>query len=124
MITLTLKLLFVIISCICLTVGANLLIKGVKTFIPENTIPQPKLDNTFRFLSGMFFSFGFMLIWIIFHIDTTNELNYFIGIIVTFAGMGRLYSRIQIGSAGKQFNRMTVLEILLGISIIVLQYFR
>jgi len=112
-----------IISLICLGIGLNLLIKGAKHFSPESVL-HPKLDNVFRFLSGMFFSFGFLLIWIVFHIHEIQEQVYFIGMVVAFAGLGRLYSMVKVGSAGKYQDIIMILEILLGLSIIVLQYFR
>lgn len=119
-----LQILFGVVALICLTVGGNLSIKGIRALVPENTAPQPKLDNTFRFLSGMFFSFAFLLIWMIFNIKSTTEIIYLVGVVVACAGLGRLYSRIQVGSAGKYYDVIMVIEVLIGISIIVLQYVR
>jgi len=121
---LILQILFGVISLICLLVGANSLIKGTGSFLPEYIPPQPKLDNAFRFFSGMFFSFAFLLIWMIFHIETTTQIIYLVGWVVTSAGLGRFYSRIKVGSAGKYYDCIMVIEILLGISIMLLQYFR
>ena len=119
-----LQILFGVVALICLTVGGNLSIKGIRALVPENTAPQPKLDNTFRFLSGMFFSFAFLLIWMIFNIKSTTEIIYLVGVVVACAGLGRLYSRIQVGSAGKYYDVIMIIEVLIGISIIVLQYVR
>ena len=49
---------------------------------------------------------------------------YFLGIIVAFSGLGRLYSRIKVGSAGTYFDFIMVLEIALGAAIVLLQYLR
>ncbi len=121
---LILQILLGIVSLICLGVGLSQTIKGTKHFLPEAMPAQPKLDNTFRFLSSMFFSFGFLLIWVISHIDEITGQIYFIGIVISCAGVGRLYSRIKVGSAGKYQDCIMVLEIILGICVIVLQYFR
>lgn len=120
----TLRILLVIVSLICLLGGLNLLIKGAMYFLPEATPPQRILDNLVRFLSGIYFSLGFLMGWVVFNLAEVNNLIYFIGIVVIFSGLGRLYSRIKVGSAGKYFDFIMMFEILLGISIIVLQYFR
>lgn len=119
-----LQILLGIVAFICMTGGINLFIKGVGYFLPENTDPQTKLDNVFRFLSGMYFSFGFILIWIILHIETTTHLIYLIGVVVLCAALGRLYSSIKLGSAGENLDRIMFMEIAIGIGIMLLQYFR
>jgi hypothetical protein len=102
----------------------NLLIKGAGSYLPDNVQPQRVVDNLFRFLSGIYFGMGFLMAWVVFHFREINDLVYFIGIVVVFSGLGRLYSRIRVGAAGKYFDYMMVLEIILGVSIIALQYFR
>jgi hypothetical protein len=64
------------------------------------------------------------MIWVVFNFHKTGELIYFIGIVVLCSGLGRLYSRMKVGSAGKYFDYMMIFEIILGISIMLLQYFR
>lgn len=121
---LALQVILGVVTLLCFTIGANLFIKGAMPFLPKSTPPQPKLDNAFRFLSGMFFSFGFLLIWIIIHIETTTDFIYLVGLVVISAGLGRLYSRIKIGSAGSYYDFVMLAEISIGISIALLQYFR
>jgi hypothetical protein len=70
------------------------------------------------------FRFRFLMAWVLFHFHEVNDLIYFIGIVVIFSGLGRLYSRVKVGSAGKYFDYMMVIEIALGIAIILLQYFK
>jgi uncharacterized membrane protein YidH (DUF202 family) len=53
-----------------------------------------------------------------------DGLIYFIGIVVIFSGLGRWYSRMKVGTAGKYFDSIMAVEIILGIGIIVLKYFR
>lgn len=113
-----------IVSLICLLGGANLLIKGTSSFLPEDLPSQPILDNLFRFLSGIYFGLGLLMAWIVFHLNEFNELIYFVGIVVIFSGLGRLYSKIKVGSAGKYFEFIMIFEISLGFIIILLQYFR
>lgn len=121
---LSLKIILGIVSLICFSGGLNLLIKGANSFLPEPTPTQRILDNLFRFLSGIYFGLGFLVAWIVFHMHEANDLIYCIGIVVIFSGLGRLYSRIKVGSAGKYFDYIMVFEIILGISIALLYCFR
>ena len=121
---LALQILLGIVSLICLLGGTNLLIKGAGTFLPATTPPQRILDNLFRFLSGIYFGLGFLMAWVVFNFSEVHDLIYFIGIVVIFSGLGRLYSRIKVGSAGKYFDYIMIFEIILGVSLILLQYFR
>ena len=111
------------VALICLLGGMNLLIKGTPTFLPKTLPPQPIMDNLFRFLSGLYFGLGFLMAWVVFNVHKLHGLIYFIGIAVTFSGLGRLYSKVKVGSAGTYFERIMVFEIALGITIVVLQYF-
>ncbi len=121
---LILQILLGIVSLICLAGGTNLLIKGAGYFLPKTTQPLPVLDNLFRFLSGIYFGLGFLMTWVLFNLHQVNELIYFIGTVVICSGLGRLYSRMKVGSAGKYFDYIMLFEIVLGITIILLQYFR
>src|SRR5215831_15102777 len=117
---LALRILLILVALICFLGGANLILKGVKSFLPENSPPQPVLDNLFRFLSGIYFANGFLMTWVVFNFQETQSLVYFIGIVVIFSGLGRLYSRVRAGNAGTYFNTMMVVEIVLGIAIVIL----
>lgn len=121
---LTVKILLGIVTLICLLGGTNLQVKGANSFLPENTPPQRIIDNLIRFLSGIYFSLGFLVTWVIFHFEHETDMVYFIGLVVVFSGLGRVYSRVKVGSAGKYFDFIMVFEIVLGIVIISLQYFR
>lgn len=112
------------VTLICLAGGLNLLIKGAKSFLPKDTPVPPVLDDLFRFLSGIYFGLGILMAWVLFNFHLVHDLIYFIGIVVIFSGLGRLYSRIKVGTAGKYFDNIMVVEIILGISIIILQYLR
>lgn len=120
---LALKILLGIVAIICLLGGMNLLIKGANYFLPINMEPQRILDNLVRFLSGIYFSLGFLVLWVVFHLEQEIYLIYFIGVVVIFSGLGRLYSRIKMGSAGRYFDYIMGFEILLGIAIIFLDWF-
>ena len=120
----TLRILLSMLSLICWLGGLNLLIKGAGYFLPQTTPPQRILDNLVRFLSGIYFSLGFLIAWVIYDFDHQNELLYFIGLVVVCSGLGRLYSRIKVGSAGKYFDFIMGVEIALGLAVITLQYFR
>ncbi len=119
-----LQILLGMVALICLLGGVNLMLKGVHSFLPKTVPPQPILDDLFRFLSGIYFGLGILMTWVVIHFHEINDLIYFIGIVVIFSGLGRLYSRIKVGSAGKYFDSMMVVEIVLGITIVLLQYFR
>ena len=120
---LALQILLGLVALICLLGGLNLLIKGAGAFSPGATLP-PALDNLFRFLSGIYFSLGFLMSWVVFHFHQMNDLVYFIGIVVICSGLGRLYSKLKVGSAGKYFNNIMVVEIILGVGIVVLEWLR
>lgn len=121
---LLLQILLSLVSLICFLGGMNLLLKGAGSFLPAETPPQPVLDNLFRFLSGIYFSLGFLVAWAVINFRHVYDLTYFIGIVVVFSGLGRLYSKMKTGSAGKYFENIMIFEIILGITILLLQYFR
>jgi hypothetical protein len=121
---LSLKILLSFVTLICLSGGMNLLLKGANSFLPPATAPQKIIDNLFRFLSGIYFGLGFLMAWVVFHVQTSYGLIYFIGIVIVFSGLGRLYSRMKVGSAGKYFDYIMIVEFCLGIAVIVLQYFK
>ncbi|MEO6832807.1 MAG: DUF4345 domain-containing protein [Chitinophagaceae bacterium] len=119
-----LRILLSLVALICLLGGTNLLLKGTVSFLPEGTPPQRVLDNLLRFLSGIYFSLGFLMAWVVFHLPQETELIYFIGLVVIFSGLGRLYSRIKVGSAGKYFDFIMVFEMVLGLVIVGLEWMR
>ncbi|NHN32752.1 DUF4345 domain-containing protein [Paenibacillus agricola] len=121
---LTLRILLGLITLICWAGGLNLLTKGAGSFLPSTTPPQRVLDNLVRFLSGIYFGLGFLMAWTVFHFSEFTDLIYFIGVVVICSGLGRLYSSIKVGSAGKYFDFIMVFEIALGAAIVLLQYFR
>ncbi|MCZ2397229.1 MAG: DUF4345 domain-containing protein [Chitinophagales bacterium] len=120
--TLAISILLGIVALICLSGGINLMIKGAMQFVPESTPPQLVLDNLFRFLTGIYLSGGFLFGYCALNIDSADHIVYFLGLMVVFSGLGRLYSRLRMGSAGKYFDSIMVVEILLGLSIIVLKW--
>src|SRR6185312_3435194 len=119
-----LQILLSIVALICLLGGMNLLLKGAGSFLADRAVLTPTLDNLFRFLSGIYFSLGFLMAYVVFNFHEINDLIYFIGLVVIFSVLGRLYSNVKVGSAGKYFDYIMVFEILLGIAIILLEYFR
>ena len=121
---LVLQILLGLVTLICLLGGTNLMIKGANSFLPESSSPQKIIDNLFRFLSGIYFGLGFLMLWVDFHFHLVNQLIYFIGLVVIFSGLGRLYSRMKVGSAGKYFDNIMIVELVLGISIVLVQWLR
>jgi hypothetical protein len=113
-----------LVAAICFLGGANILLKGAKSFLPEGTPPQIVLDNIIRFLSGIYFGMGFLLVWVVVHVSGINDLIYFLGIVVVFSGLGRLYSRIKVGNGNTYLTFIMYFELALGLAIILLQYFR
>lgn len=114
----TLKILLWIVALICLLGGANILIKGAMYFLPKETPTQPVLDDLVRFLSGIYFGSAFLFAYAALNVNHIGSVPYFLGIIVVFSGLGRFYSRMKVGSAGKYFDFITVVEVLLGLAII------
>lgn len=121
---LTLQILLGLVAVICFVAGANVFIKGANYFLPDNVPQQIVLDNVFRFLSGIFFGMGFLFTWTTIHLSQIGELIYFLGIVVIFSGLGRLYSRTKVGSGGKYLDFVMWFEILLGLGLIILEYLR
>ncbi len=121
---LAIQIILILVALICFLGGANLLVKGAHAFLPTGTPPQRVLDDLFRFLSGIYFGLGFLLAWVAYDLHDEHELIYFIGIVIMCSGLGRLYSRMRVGSAGKYFDFIMTFEIVLGIVLIVLQALR
>ena len=119
---LLLKIILSAVTTICFLGGINLMTKGTKAFLPDTLPLQPRLDNLFRFLSGIYLGLGFLMLWVTIHSDQVGNLLYFIGITVLFSGLGRFYSRIKVGSPGSYYDSMMILEILLGLSIIIIRF--
>jgi len=119
---LVLKIILSAVTTICFLGGINLMTKGTKAFLPDTLPLQPRLDNLFRFLSGIYLGLGFLMLWVTIHSDQVGNLLYFIGITVLFSGLGRFYSRIKVGSPGSYYDSMMILEILLGLSIIIIRF--
>ena len=112
------------VSLICLLGGLNLLNKGAMAFLPKDHPPAQELDNLFRFTSGVYFSMGFLLVYVVVTIHLYHTLLYFLGTIVFFAGLGRAWSMLRVGSAGSYHRSMMFVELGLGVLIIVLQALR
>ncbi len=121
---LTLQILLGIVALICFAGGMNLLLKGVTYYLPSTTPPQAILDNLFRFLSGIYLGMGFLTAWVALNIHGITDLIYFLGFVVICSGSGRFYSRLKMGSAGGYFDFIMVAEVILGMSIILVQLFR
>lgn len=120
----TLQILLSLVALICFLGGMNLLLKGVHSFLAKDIPNQAILDNLFRFLSGIYFGLGFLMSWVVLNIPQVKDLIYFIGLVVVFSGLGRFYSRIKVGSAGKYFDFIMYFEIILGLSIALLHFLR
>ncbi|MCO5236261.1 MAG: DUF4345 domain-containing protein [Chitinophagaceae bacterium] len=120
----TLGILLGLVALICFLGGLNVMLKGVMYFLPKETPSQPVLDDLLRFLSGIYFASGFLFAYAAFNIPETGHIPYFLGLIVTFSGLGRLYSRYKVGRAGAYFDFIMLVEILLGSAIIILQWLR
>jgi len=120
--TIALCILLGLVSLICILGGINILLKGAMNFLPKETPPQLVLDNLVRFLSGIYFSAGFLFAYAAIQVKQMENVIYFLGIMVLFSGLGRLYSKYKIGSAGKYFDTIMMVEILLGLAIILLKY--
>lgn len=119
---LTISILLALVALICFLGGINIMLKGAMGFLPKETPPQFILDNLVRFLSGIYFSCGFLCTYASFNVEEIGNIVYFLGLIVVFSGLGRLYSRYKIGTAGKYFDIIMVVEIILGLAIIILKW--
>lgn len=98
------------------------MVKGAMSFLPKETPPQLVLDNLIRFLSGIYLGSGFLFGYAAFHVESLGNAVYLLGLIVIFSGLGRLYSRFRVGTAGKYFDLIMSFEIILGLVIILLKW--
>ncbi len=119
---LTLQILLWLVAAICFIGGTNIILKGAMYFLPKGMPKQKVLDNLVRFLGGIYFSSSFLVAYVAFNVIRMGNLIYFIGIMVIFSGLGRLYSRCKVGTAGKYFDIIMVVEGLLGAGIIALKW--
>lgn len=122
--TLVLGILSGLVALICFLGGTNILLKGAMNFLPKGLPPQLVLDNLVRFLSGIYLGAGFLFAYVAFNVESVGNVLYPLGIMVLFSGLGRLYSRYKTGAAGKYFDFIMVVEILLGLSMIILESLR
>ncbi len=109
-----------LVAIICFLGGTNLMWKGAMPFLPEGTPPLLVLDDLVRFLAGIYLGGGFLLAYAALHVGALGGLLYCLGIMVLFSGLGRYWSRIKLGSAGRYFDVVMVVEVLLGAAIITL----
>lgn len=119
---LTISILLGIVALICFLGGINIMVKGAMSFLPKETPPQLVLDNLIRFLSGIYLGSGFLFGYAAFHVESLGNAVYLLGLIVIFSGLGRLYSRFKVGTAGKYFDLIMCFEIILGLVIILLNW--
>lgn len=111
-----------IVAIICFLGGINLLRKGAMYFLPKSMSSQPVLDNLIRFLSGIYFGCGFLFAYAAWNYSILGKIPYLLGMIVFFSGLGRVISRVKVGSAGKYFDSITLVELLIGSFIVLLHY--
>jgi hypothetical protein len=79
-----------ICAAIALTGGTLQMIWGQ----PETT---PRLDNVHRFLAGLYFGCGLIVLWAAVTIRQQGTLVFLIALAVFLGGCGRLYSMRQVG---------------------------
>ena len=119
-----LRIILGIVALICFLGGINVLFKGAMKFLPNETPPQLVLDNLVRFLGGIYFASGFLFTYAACSTLPLGLTIYILGIITIFSGLGRLFSRVKLGSAGKYFDFIMILEIVLGLAVIVIKYLK
>lgn len=118
--TLALGILLGLVAFICLVGGMNIMLKGAMYFLPKDITSQPVLDDLVRFLAGIYLGGSFLFAYATFHVNELGNIIYCLGIMIVFSGLGRLYSRLKLGTAGRYFDIIMLVEILLGILIIIL----
>ncbi len=70
---------------------------------------ERNLDSDFRFLAGVFFGFGFLVLWILPRIEKETALFRFIALMIFLGGIGRLIGIFRYGLP----NTLTVLLLLI-----------
>lgn len=106
----------------CLLEGIDLMIRGTETFLPEILPHQPQLDVVFRSLCGLYFGAGLLVLWAVLHVKEAGSLVYFVGAFVVLSGLGRFYSRCQVGKSSSYYDQRMWLECGLGLVILLVRY--
>jgi hypothetical protein len=111
-----------LVALICFLGGLNIMLKGAMSFLPKDMPKQLVLDNLVRFLSGIYFGAGFLFAYSALNLTEMDGIIYFLGLAVCLSGIGRFYSRVKVGSAGRYFDIIMIVEIILGLAIMTLKY--
>ncbi len=112
----TLQVVLAFLSLLPLVVGSLGFIYGAALFAPASGV-TPKLDSQYRFVAAWDVGLAFIVWWIIPQIERQTVLFRLICLLVCLGGVGRVIAWLAVGSAGRAFLAVTVLELLIPLLI-------
>jgi hypothetical protein len=104
--------------------GFTILKRGARLFGAADGGVDVSLDNVLRYLGGMYFGLGLLLLWASITVYDHRGLIYVLAVVVACAGLGRLLSRQIAGRPPARYDRYMLTELALAAAIAIAQYFR
>ena len=105
--------------CLFILGAISLLGASLQLYLGQPT--SPNADNIHRFMAGIYFSMGPLLIWTGISIRKHNHLIFFIAFSALMAGIGRLISMSAVGLPSDRFIIYLIPELTLPFIMIGLQ---
>ena len=105
--------------CLFILGAISLLGASLQLYLGQPT--SPSADNIHRFMAGIYFSMGPLLIWTGISIRNHNHLIFFLAFSALMAGIGRLISMSAVGLPGDRFIIYLIPELTLPFIMIGLQ---
>ena len=90
--------------------------------IPGAIPVNATMDSEDRFYATLFLAFGTVLLWCIRHVERRANVVYFLMVTFFIGGLARLISMAIVGLPNNFFIVMTILELLLPLVYVYLQY--
>ena len=109
----------IIQTCLFILGAISLLGASLQLYLGQPT--SPSADNIHRFMAGIYFSMGPLLIWTAITIRKHNHLIFFLAFTALMAGIGRLISMSAVGLPGDRFIIYLIPELTLPFIMIGLQ---
>ncbi len=124
MILVTLQIIFFILFLVAFRGSVTSLVKGSGDKLPNSSSGVRQLDNVYRFMAGIYLGASGICLWMVLTMNEQGTLVYLVGLMVFFAGVGRVISFQVQGIPNLRFFRYAIAELLLSLLIVGSNYFR